>query len=372
MEVATRRQDHAVIVELTGDWELGQEIPDFEAVLGESQPTSETTQEIGFDADDLGTWDSSLLAFLVQGLRYSEAHDLDFKDDTLPDDIARLIELSRAVPEQDVEKNDESSSRLDRLGESGLAFYESTRSSLTFLGQVVISIARLVTLQGRMRWRDFWLVMQSNSSGALGIVALISFLAGLIIAFLGAVVLQRFGAGYYVSYLVSYGMLRELGALMTGIIMTGRTGAAFAAELGSMKISEELDAFRTLGISPIDYLVVPRILALFLMMPLLTIYADFIGIAGGLAVAVTMLDLTPTQFMTGLLEPVALTDALLGIFKATLYGLIIGVSGCLRGMQTGDDAGAVGKAATSAVVTGITLIILTNAIVDWAAALLGI
>jgi phospholipid/cholesterol/gamma-HCH transport system permease protein len=163
-----------------------------------------------------------------------------------------------------------------------------------------------------------------------------------------------------------------MGALMTGIIIAGRTGAAFAAELGSMKITEEIDAYSTLGISPIDHLVLPRMLGLFVMLPLLVIYADFVGIAGGMAVAIALLDLSPTQFVGGLLTAVTLPDALLGVFKATVFGLIIGLAGCLKGLQTGPDAGAVGRSATSAVVLGITLIILANAVIDWLAALLQI
>jgi phospholipid/cholesterol/gamma-HCH transport system permease protein len=193
-----------------------------------------------------------------------------------------------------------------------------------------------------------------------------------IIAFLGVVVLKRFGAGYYVSYLVGFGMLREMGALMTGIIIAGRTGAAFAAELGSMKITEEIDAFTTLGVSPIEHLVLPRLLGIFVMMPLLTIYADFIGIAGGILVSATLLDLSIKQFMSGMLSAVTLSDAILGLFKGTIYGFIIGISGCMKGLQAGSDASAVGRAATSAVVLGITLIITANAIVDWLAALLDI
>jgi phospholipid/cholesterol/gamma-HCH transport system permease protein len=203
-------------------------------------------------------------------------------------------------------------------------------------------------------------------------VTLIALLIGIIIAFLGVVVLKRFGAGYYVSYLVGYGMLREMGALMTGIIIAGRTGAGFAAELGSMKITEEIDALSTLGIPPIDHLVLPRVLGLFVMMPLLVLYADVVGIAGGMGVAVTMLDLTPTQFINGLLTAVEFNDTLLGLFKATIYGTIVGMAGCMKGLQAGSDAGAVGRAATSAVVIGITMIVLANAVIDWLAALLQI
>jgi phospholipid/cholesterol/gamma-HCH transport system permease protein len=190
-----------------------------------------------------------------------------------------------------------------------------------------------------------------------------------IIAFLGVVVLEQFGAGYYVSYLVGYGMLREMGALMTGIIIAGRTGAGFAAEIGSMKITEELDAYATLGISTVDHLVLPRVLGLFVMLPLLTVYADVVGIVGGLAVSVALLDLTPTQFFGGMLTAVSLSDALLGVGKATIYGALIGFAGCMHGLRTGSDASAVGRSATSAVVLGITLIITANAVVDWLAAL---
>uniref|UniRef100_UPI0035623430 MlaE family ABC transporter permease n=1 Tax=Gemmatimonas sp. TaxID=1962908 RepID=UPI0035623430 len=215
-------------------------------------------------------------------------------------------------------------------------------------------------------------VVQTNSSGALPIVTLIALLMGIIIAFLGVVVLKRFGAGYYVSYLVGFGMLREMGALMTGIIIAGRTGAAFAAELGSMKITEEIDAFTTLGISPIEHLVLPRVLGIFIMMPLLTIYADFIGILGGMMVSEMLLDLSYKQFMSGMLQAVTLSDALLGVVKGTIFGLIVGVSGTIKGLQGGSDAGAVGRAATAAVVLGITLIITANAVVDWLAAVLDV
>jgi phospholipid/cholesterol/gamma-HCH transport system permease protein len=371
MHVEIRQTDHTLIAGLAGDWAMEHPTPRFDRLI-EDRADAGAVQAVGFDTTELGTWDSSLLTFLLQGMNYCEAHSLEFKAESLPENIARLLELARAVPEQEIDHEEGKASLVTRLGEKGIAASEAFLASITFMGQVADSFIRLVLLRVRLRWRDFWVVVQSNSSGALPVVTLISFLVGLIIAFLGAVVLRRFGAGYYVSYLVGYGMLREMGALMTGIIMAGRTGAAFAAELGSMKITEEIDAFKTLGISPVDHLVLPRILGLFLMMPLLTIYADFIGILGGMIVAVTLLDISTTQFIGGLLTPVTLADGLLGIFKGSVFGLIIGMAGCLRGLQTGNDAGAVGRAATSAVVTGITLIILANAVIDWLAVLLGV
>lgn len=258
---------------------------------------------------------------------------------------------------------------MTRVGIRTIASWDSAVGGVTFLGEVAASLQRLVTRRSRMQWRAFWVVVQSNSSGALPIVTLIAALAGIIIAFLGLVVLQELGAGYYVSYLVGFGMLREMGALMTGIIIAGRTGAGFAAELGSMKVSEEIDALSTLGISSVDHLVLPRMLGLFVMMPLLVLYADLVGIAGGLLVTIAMLDLTATQFLLGIRSAVELSDAALGLFKAVVFGGLVGYAGCFHGLKTGSDASAVGRAATSAVVLGITMIIVANASIDWVAAL---
>jgi phospholipid/cholesterol/gamma-HCH transport system permease protein len=371
MQVAIHERDDLLIAGLSGDWELDRPTPRF-AQLIEQRPPGGTTRGIGFDTTDLGSWDSSLLTFLMQGLSYCDAHELEFRREGLPEPIVRLLELARAVPEADVDLDEEEASFLAVLGTKGLSSWDGFLASVTFTGEVAAGFMRLLRSPARLRRRDFWSVVQSNGSGALPIVTLISFLVGLIIAFLGAVTLRRFGAGYYVSYLVGFGMLREMASLMTGIIMAGRTGAAFAAELGTMKITEEVDALETFGLSPVDHLVLPRVLGIFVTMPLLTVYSMFIGILGGLIVAVTLLDLTTTQFVGGLLTPITLTDGLLGVFKGTVFGLIIGVAGCMRGMQTGSDAGAVGRAATSAVVTGITLIILANAVIDWMAALLEI
>ncbi len=363
------RLDGATLIAgLKGEWALGQPIPSLERLIAD-RPADGPSKALAFDTTELGTWDSTLLMFLVGARTYCESHGMDFEAGTLPESIGRLLDLTRAVPEQKIEAPEEPSF-LFKLGTTALEMWDGLLASVAFLGEVAQAVVRLVLGRGRFRWREFWVVVQSNSAGALPIVTLISFLVGLIIAFLGSVVLLRLGARYYVSYLVGYGMLREMGALMTGIIIAGRTGAAFAAELGTMKVTEEIDALRTLGISPIDHLVMPRVMGLFAMMPLLTVYAVFIGILGGLFVAVTMLDLTAGQFINGLLTPLELSDGLLGVFKGTVFGLIIGLAGCMRGLQAGNDAGAVGRAATSAVVTAITLIIGANAVIDWLAAVL--
>lgn len=371
MHVELRPSDDVLVVAISGDWSIEQPAPQFNSLNG-ARPEGGAISSIRFDTTELGTWDSSLLVFLLQVMDHAEDEDVDFDAESLPDEIAGLLELAHAVPEQQIDRDETKTTIVARVGEWGLRVFDSFLEFFTFIGEVASGLLGLISRRVRMRWRDFWVVVQSNSSGALGIVTLISFLVGVIIAFLGVVVLRRFGAGYYVSYLVGYGMLREMAALMTGIIMAGRTGAAFAAELGSMKITEEIDALKTLGISPVNHLVLPRVLGIFLMMPLLTIYANFIGIGGGMLVSISLLDLSTQQFIGGLLTPVTLGDGLLGVFKGSVYGLIIGISGCLRGLQTGSDAGAVGRAATSAVVTAITLIILANAVIDWLAVLLDV
>lgn len=373
-----RHDGDVLTVRFGGDWELATAAPRFGAVVspdaGEESADGPgaSARSMDFDATGVGRWDSSLLTFLLQAMNWCDEHDLEFREENLPDDIVSLLELARVVPERETGEATESPSLVARAGTAGTDLFDALHGAVTFLGEIAGGIARLVTHRLHMRWREFWVVVQANSSGALPIVTLIAFLVGMIIAFLGAVVLRRFGAGYFVSYLVGYGMLREMASLMTGIIMAGRTGAAFAAELGSMKITEEIDAYRTLGISPIDHLVLPRVLGVLVTMPLLTIYAGFVGVLGGMVVSVTVLDLSVTQFMGGLQASVTLPDALLGVFKGTVFGLIIGVSGCLKGMQTGTDAGAVGRAATSAVVLGITLIIGANAAIDWLAVLLDV
>ena len=362
------------MVAVSGAWQLEHRAPRFasliESALSADARGAPTVRVVAVDASALGNWDSSLLIFLRQAQEYCDAHTLEFSADGLPDRITRLLALARAVPERAVEPDAPTPPLTARLGLAGISAWEASQAAVTFTGEVAQRFALLLRGRVRMRWREFWVVVQSNSAGALPIVTLIALLVGVIIAFLGVVVLKRFGAGYYASYLVGFGMLREMAALMTGIIIAGRTGAAFAAELGSMKITEEIDALTTLGISPIDHLVLPRVLGLFVMMPLLVVYADLVGILGGMGVAVAMLDVTLTQFVSGLLTAVDFSDALLGVFKALTFGAIIGMAGCMKGLQAGTDAGSVGRAATSAVVVGITLGLLANAVVDWLAALL--
>ena len=216
------------------------------------------------------------------------------------------------------------------------------------------------------------LTVQESGAQALPIVSLISFLVGIILAFIGATQLQPFGAQIYIADLVGLGMAREMGAMMTGVIMAGRTGAAFAAQLGTMRVNQEIDALTTMGLTPMEFLVVPRLLALALMMPLLCIYADLVGILGGAVVGVGMLHLGAAQYYQETLYRLHLLDFVVGLIKGAVFGVVVALAGCLQGMQCGRSASAVGAATTSAVVTAIVWIIVWDALLTVTYNILGI
>jgi phospholipid/cholesterol/gamma-HCH transport system permease protein len=207
---------------------------------------------------------------------------------------------------------------------------------------------------------------------ALPIVSLISLLVGLILAFIGILQLKYFGAQMFVADLVGIGMVRQMGAIMTGVIMAGRTGAAFAAQLGTMQVNEEIDALQTLGIDPMEFLVLPRMLALTAMMPLLCLYANLMGILGGFGVATALYGVNPTTYIQRTLEAVGVNDLWVGLFMSLVFGILVSLAGCLRGMQCGRSASAVGDAATSAVVTGIVAIVVATALITVICDVLGI
>jgi phospholipid/cholesterol/gamma-HCH transport system permease protein len=234
---------------------------------------------------------------------------------------------------------------------------------LDFIGEASVVLPKLIRGKATFRRQDLVLLIQECGAQALPIVSLISVLVGLILAFVGAVQLKLFGAQIYVADLVGIAMAREMGAMMTAIVMAGRTGAAFAAQLGTMEVNEEIDALRTLGISPMEFLVLPRMLALVLMLPLLCLYADLMGILGGGIIGVGTLNISLVQYFNETLSALNLTQFVAGLIKAGVFGILVALSGCLRGMQCGRSASAVGDAATSAVVTATVSIIISDAII---------
>jgi phospholipid/cholesterol/gamma-HCH transport system permease protein len=358
-----RSADRPVEIRFEGDWRMHADLPAFESLLADF-PTEAAPAGIAFHTGRLDAWDSGFLTFLFRLLRHCRENGIAVDGGGLPDGVQRLLALSEAVPEElDTRREGGPPGGLARLGEQTLAIAEGARDMLAFVGEVLSAALRLAAGRARFPFGDFLLLVQDCGARALPIVSLISVLVGLILAFVGAVQLRMFGAQIYVANLVGLGMAREMGAMMAAVIMAGRTGAAFAAQLGTMQANEEVDALVTLGISPIDFLVLPRIAALVLMMPLLCLYADLMGIAGGVLVGVGMLDLPLQQYLAQTRNALALNHFAVGLVKSVVFGVLVALAGCLRGMQSGRDATAVGAAATRAVVTGIVAIIVADALI---------
>jgi phospholipid/cholesterol/gamma-HCH transport system permease protein len=257
---------------------------------------------------------------------------------------------------------DRSDSFLMGVGRTTLETWSRARAASTFVGESVIGVARLLFHPRKFRWGDCLDEMQQCGAMALPIVSLISFLVGLIMAYQAAVQLRQFGADIFVADLVGLSVVREMGPMMAAIILAGRTGAAFAATLANMKANEEVDALETLGIPPVHFLVLPRLLALVVMMPLLALYSDCVGVLGGMAVAAGVLDIPPSAYWIETQSIVDLSDVSSGLLKSLAFGALIGLAGCLRGLQAERSAAGVGRAATSAVVTSVLLIIVADAL----------
>jgi phospholipid/cholesterol/gamma-HCH transport system permease protein len=328
---------------------------------------------LSFEAVNLETWDSSLVNAIYKLVRHCKRAGVPLDLSGLPEGVRGLLDLAEAVvPRQEIQEHLPDASFLADVGSEALEFFRSVTDILRFVGGVSVSLGRMLRGRARYRGSDLFLIVQQVGAQALPIVSLISVLVGLILAFVGAVQLEQFGADVFIANLVGLGMVRDMGAMMAAIIMAGRTGAAYAAELGTMTVNEEIDALRTMGISPIDFLVVPRILALVLMMPILTLYADLMGILGGALVGVTLFDIGFYEYFRQTQSAIDLLDVIGGLFKGLVYGAIVAVSGCLRGMECGRSSAAVGAATTSAVVTGIVFIVVACAILTVAYDILGI
>ena len=357
---------------LSGDWLLRSDRPDvrpLQAALEQAPGVARLT----FDAGALGEWDTAVLIFVRRCCQLAQARGLQCQLDGLPQGVRNMMRLSLAVPRQQPEADASASpGLLARVGANVLRLTRGVDGYFIFLGQLLLACAPLVRGRSSLRMKDFLFLLQSCGARALPIVCLLSFLTGLIIAFIGVIQLQKFAADIYVADLVGVAMTRELGAVMAGVIMAGRTGAAFAAQLGSMQVNEEVDALSCFGLSPMEVLVLPRVLALVLMMPLLCICADTVSILGGMVVAVSISDVSVIQYFNQVEQAVALNDLFGGIFKSAVFGLIIALAGCYRGLNCGKDATAVGLAATSAVVTAITWMVVADALFAVSFHLLGI
>ena len=364
--------DGTLVIRLAGHWSLRAGLPSTRSVE-EALARAPKPAAVAFDAKDLAAWDSAAVTIVERIAQLCARAGVQVRRDELPEGLKRILALADAVPEKEgARAGAEHPSILARLGTWGLEAADGARVAVTFVGEATLSFGRFVRGRANFRGRDLALVIQECGAQALPIVTLINFLVGLIIAFVGAVQLEKFGAGIYVADLVAIATVRELGCIMTGIIMAGRTGSGFAAQLGTMNVNQEIEALSTMGVPPMDFLVLPRMLALSLMMPLLCCYADLIGILGGATVGINMLGQSPTQYWVETRGAIDLVDVSLGVGKSVVFGVLVALAGCLRGMTCGRDAAAVGQAATSAVVLGIVWIIVTDGIFALLTNVLGI
>lgn len=357
LEIARADADTVSVV-VGGTWSTAEGRPaGFDAAV-ERVASGAAFATLELVADSLGSWDTSLVSAIRNITDAGVERGANVTLTGFPEGVTRLIALVDAVPEKsDARRGEGDISIIERIGQATIFAGGAVQSTISFLGEVVIALGRIVTGRGIFRWGDLAHLMQRAGIEALGIAVLVSYLLGLILAFIGAIQFERYGASIYVADLVGIGMVRDMAALMTAIVMAGRSGAAYAAEIGSMRSTQELDALVTSGISPIEFLVVPRILAIAAMMPLLTVFADVAGILGGATVGLGMLNLSPTLYFEQTIRAVTPAHLYGGLIKGFAYGILVGVAGCLRGIQSGSSSLAVGAAATSAVVTGLIWII---------------
>jgi len=343
-------------VTLSGAWRITESRPSWTELLDKRNP-----KIVKLRVADLERWDSSVLLFLFEIQQWCYVSGAGCDLETLPEKIQTLLAQISASHATSV-PFDRSQNFFALVGSATMSLGRKTKEISQFVGECVIGAVRLVKSPHKFRWRDCIYEMQQCGAMSLPIVSLISFLVGVTLAYTGALVLRQYGGDIYVADLIGLAVVREMGAVMTGVVLAGRTGAAFAATLGNMKANEEIDALETLGISSVDFLVLPRLVALSIMMPLLALYADALGIVGGMAVAAGVLNIPPTAYWVEMGTIVTLSDISAGVIKAVSFGLIVGLSGCLRGLQAERSAAGVGRAATSAVVTSILLIVVSDAV----------
>ena len=353
---------NTLAVAVSGDWLLGSSLPGVKSVLQQLQQP-QGLASVSFDTSALGEWDTGLIIALLSIHREAANQGIEFDGTGLPDGAQRLLGLAFAVAEREGARRHGKQKRfLERVGDSVLAVMENGKALLAFIGELVLSFGRYARGTATYLRSDLLLYIQQAGAQAFAIVSVISFLIGMIFAFVGVMQLNMFGAGIYTADLVAVAMVREMAPIMTAIIMAGRTGAAYAAQIGTMKVNEEIDALETLGMQPIDFLVTPRVIALVLMMPLLTMYASLMGILGGMGVGVIMLDISLVQYVAQTMGAVGLNSLFGGLFKSIVYGSLVALAGCQQGMACGNSALAVGQSTTRAVVMGIVLIVVSASI----------
>ena len=361
-------------IELLGDWILDSEYPDdFDDELEQQFKQNSDIKQVNVTMTQVTQWNSALLTSILCLKKLCQQFQIQLNTTQLPVEMIRLMDLSSIVPKRDVDDHIAKNTKfLHNVGTNVISAVKELGDVIAFLSNAVIAFFAMIRGKAVYRSSDTWLVMQQTGAEAMPIVSLLNFLVGAILGYIGAMQLEKFGAEIFIGDMVGVAMTREIAAIITAIIMAGRSGAAFAAQLGTMKVNEEIDALRSMGISPMEFLVLPRMIGMMLMMPLLAIYANFMGIFGGALVAYTMLNISLEQYLSVVIKSVGLNDVAAGIFMSVVFGAIVAVVGCQKGISCGKSAEAVGASTTSAVVTSTVIIFVSAAILTVIYGALGI
>ncbi|MEQ8251076.1 MAG: ABC transporter permease [Oceanibaculum nanhaiense] len=358
--IAVSRDGNNVVLTLSGDWTMTGQPPRLANLLSVIRSDGAT---VTVRAKGLGRWDATLPSFLYALQAEAARRDLVLRLDGLPAALRATLDLAGKSDRPGLSGPVAADGFVSRVGLWALAEIRQLGVVLGFLGDVLLELfAPRRGVRQRPRASETLVLFRDAGAGTLGIVSIVTLLVGAILAFVGAVQLRNFGAGILVADLVGIAMARELAAVMTAIVVAGRTGASYAARLAAMQGNEEIDALKTLGISPIAYLVVPRVLALSFMMPLLYIYGTAMGLLGGLLIGIGLLDLSVVAYLEQTRGAIGTANFALGFVKSITFGLLVAAVGCRCGLAAGRSAADVGKAATDAVVISIVGIILLDAI----------
>ena len=344
---------------LSGDWRGASAA----AVPAPPQPI--TQGRVAVDGAALSHWDAALAASLWHQLVPLHRQHVAIDMVAAPEGLRAVLELALSaqtpVAGTDFTLDNSNQNLVERVGTSVHLGWADALLTAAFLGEVLIALARLLRLApGGSSMRPIDLVREIDHTGpkSLPIVALTCFLVGLMLAYMGGAQLGRIGAQAFIADVVTVGMVREMAGLMTGVILAGRLGAAFAAQLASMQANEEIDALRALGVDPVSYLVLPRVLAMLLVAPLLVGIAALIGVLAGLPAAVGVYGVPPWEYLHKCLKVLTWTHLWIGLFKGTLYAVLVALAGCREGLHAGRNAQAVGVATTTAVVKGLLWIVI--------------
>jgi phospholipid/cholesterol/gamma-HCH transport system permease protein len=347
------------LVRCSGDWVLARIAVLNKTLDGFDWPGGDT---LVIDCAPVRSMDTAGAWLLLRAVRRLERAGRTVTLEGLRPEFSSLLGMIAARAEETGVAQPVRYGVLERLGRRFAGHMQQASLMLAFIGEAALAALRVMKQPSRMRVRPVLHNIQSAGFEALPIVGLLSFLMGVVVSYQGAEQLARYGASIFVADLVGLSMLREMAPLLTAIIVAGRSGSAFTAQIGTMKVTEEIDAMRTIGIAPMDFLVLPKILALIIAVPLLTVYADILGVVGGMVMAKTQLGINFEDFADRLDDAVRLSSYLVGLGKALVFAVIVGVVGCFQGFQVGGSADSVGRQTTVSVVQAIFLVIVMDAV----------